>query len=142
MAKEVLGGGLTSCAAKIGKEGVGAAGPGVLWDALRWALLYRSLFFCPWHLCHQGTHPSPAPLGSHRHLRGQLRGNWEGAMCPHRGTVGGLSLGRHDLSLPGSSYSRQERSRIETHHWVQTRQGPSGQGQNLQCLCLAWKPLL
>lgn len=25
------------------------------------------------------------------HLRGQLRGRWEGTVCPHKGTVGGLS---------------------------------------------------
>lgn len=27
---------------------------------------------------------TPSPLGFHRHLRGQLMGSWEGAVCPHR----------------------------------------------------------
>lgn len=67
-------------------------------------------------------------------------------MCPHRGTVGGLSLGRRDLSLPGSALSAPGRNSVQqkqaptmrgpsSHHWVQTRQRPPLQGHNLQHLC-------
>lgn len=79
--------------------------------------------------------PTPSPLGFHRHLRGRLRGSWEGAVqsaqrqwedCRWADVT---SPGRAQLILlQGGTLSNRNKHPL---CWGQTRQGPSLQGQNL-----------
>lgn len=74
----------------------------------------------------------PPPLSFHRHLRGQLRGRWEGTVCPQRGTVGGLSSRWPQLSLlRGGTLSNRDKHLLcwgSSHCGVQIQWGTLSDG--------------